>query len=414
MRGERGRVVVTPRGAGRMHARVLRSTVACLLALACYPTGALGAVRPSDRIGDRAVGSGALRASAPNVRMQAGTLVTEDGRVLWSREPADKRAMASITKIMTAIIVLDRLSLDDTLTVPPDAVGVGESGANLRRGEELTVRDALEALLVKSANDAAVALAVRVSGNENAFVALMNKRARELGLTRTRYANSYGLDEPGHYSTAQDIATLSRYAMTYPAFRDLVRRRAVVIARGSESRRLESSNLLLGRYRGANGIKTGWTSDAGYSVVASARRAGEELVAVVLGTDSESERFDDAARMLDWGFSHYRPMRIATAGSVVGTATVTDYDDRFVPVLAAQDATRTIFDLDGEVRAQALYDRQLKAPVAKGQPLGVLVFTQGGRLVTSVPLVAGASVRAPGFVERIRIALGRWWRSILD
>lgn len=397
-------------------ARRVKAPIVFVLAAALLLTGvpatAVAVVRPSDRVGDVAVGSGSLAAKAPDVDMAAGALVASDGRFLWSREADDERAMASITKIMTAVVVLERLSLSDTLTVPQSALEIGESDANLRAGEKLTVRQALEAMLVKSGNDAALALALRTSKNENAFVALMNKKAAALGMTHTKFANSYGLDEPGHYSTAADLAVLGRYAMANPTFRNIVRKEATAIGQESSRRRLETSNFLLGRYRGANGIKTGWTNDAGYSVVASANRGGEQLVAVVLGTGSESARFAAASELLDWGFLHVRRESLVASGSVLGQAQVTDYDDRFVPVLASQGSTPTVFDLDGSVRTTVRFDRRIKAPVVRGERLGVLVATQGDRLVASVPLVAGASVPAPGLFERISIGLHRWWSRI--
>ena len=200
---------------------------------------------------------------------------------------------------------------------------------------------------MKSGNDAALALALRTSGSENDFVKLMNRKAAALGMTGTKFANSYGLDEPGQYSSAADVATLASYAMTYPAIRDIVRKRTAVIGRGEDRRRLKATNLLLGTYRGANGIKTGWTNDAGYSVVASAKRGGQQIVAVVLGSDSDQERFAEAAELLDWGFARYRLRSVVTSGSIVGRAQVSDYDDRYVPVLAAGSATPAVFSLDG-------------------------------------------------------------------
>ncbi len=384
------------------------------LASACIPAAAAADVRASDIIADRRVGEGTLARRAPDVDMRAGVLVAPDGRVLWSREATDTRAIASITKLMTAMVVLDRLALDETLGVPGSATELGQAGAGLRAGQRITVREALEAALVKSGNDAALALAVRVSKNENEFVKLMNRKAAALGLTGTRFANSYGLDEPGHYSTASDVATLARYAMTYPDIREFVRKRAVIIGRGSDGRRLEATNRLLGTYRGADGVKTGWTSDAGYSVVASARRGGGRFVAVILGADSEQGRFEDAARLLDWGFSRYGARSVIASGSVVGQAEVTDYDDVYVPVMTSRAATPAVFDLDGPIKTTARYDRRIEAPVSRDETLGALLFTQNDRLVASVPLVAGASVERPGFFERVRIDFRRWWRSMFD
>jgi D-alanyl-D-alanine carboxypeptidase (penicillin-binding protein 5/6) len=335
--------------------------------------------------------------------------VSDDGRVLWSREPSRRRAMASITKIMTALVVLDRLKLTDKVTIVPQAAAVGESEAQLNAGDVLTVKDALSATLVKSANDAALALAIRAAGSEKKFVALMNAKARELGMAGTHFANAHGLDEPGHYSTAEDIAVMSRVAMTKPVFRDIVRRRSVRIGRGSAARALDSSNLLLGTYPGANGVKTGWTNDAGHSVVASARRGGVSLVAVVLGADSDTARFEEAARLLDWGFEHYRPVRASVAGSVAGTVAVSDYIDREALALVARDQTATVFDLDGAVTSRTVLPDEVQAPVTRGATLGALRVTQGSRLLANVPLVADRNVAAPRFLERVGIAVRRLW-----
>jgi D-alanyl-D-alanine carboxypeptidase (penicillin-binding protein 5/6) len=392
--------------------RLAAGTLATLLFLGAMPAACPASVRPSDRVGDVAVASGPLSSVAPDVEMAAGELVTSDGRVLWSRVADDERAMASITKIMTAVVVLDHLALDDTLTVPKAAIDIGQSDAGLRQGDKLTVLEALEAMLIKSGNDAALALALRTSKNENAFVALMNAKAAALGMTHTRFANSYGLDEPHHYSSASDLAVLGRYAMTYRVFRDIVRRKSAVIGLGSRKHRIETSDQLLGTYRGANGIKTGWTGDAGYCVVASAKRDGVELVAVVLGTTSANARFVQAARLLDWGFEHLRQKAIRGQGNVIGTSRVSDYDDVSVRVLAARTATATVFDVSGEVKVSARYDSSMRAPVTSGEVVGVLFVSQGDTLLASTPLVAADSVAAPGFFERLRIGLGRLWRSI--
>lgn len=387
-------------------------TVALALALA-VPAATFGKVLPGDLVGDAPVSSSAaLTSAAPDVSMRSGMLIAEDGRVLWSREPDARRAIASVTKVMTAMVVLDRLALTDTLTVTAQATSIGESDAELRMGEKLTVREALSALLVKSGNDAALALAVRAAGSEKKFVALMNAKAAELGMTGTRFANSHGLDEPGHYSTAADVAVMSRVAMAKPDFRDIVRRKQVRIGRGGAARTLESSNLLLDTFAGATGVKTGWTSDAGYCLVASAQRGGVGLLAVVLGAESEAARFRQATRLLEWGFEHYRPVRIATEESVAGTVTVTDYLDRHVYALVSRDETATLFDLDGKVAERVLLSRRVRAPVARDQQLGTIRVTQGGRMISNVPLISDRAVPAPGFFERIGIAIERLWRRL--
>ena len=345
----------------------------------------------------------------PDVRMAAGALVTEDGRVLWSRNVSDRRAIASITKLMTAVVALENGELDDPVTVTAASQTVGESTSFLRVGEELPLSEVLEASLVKSGNDAAVALAIHIAGSEDAFVDLMNEKAQELGLSRTRFANPHGLDETGHYSTAADVAVLARYAMSKPEVRRVVSQKTATIGRGSRSEKVVNTNLLIGNYTGANGVKTGWTSKAGYCVVNSARRGEIELYAIVLGTTNETQRFRDAVELFDFGFAHYRPQRVSTKDTIVAEAPGRDYLDRLVPVAMSADSTVAVFDLAGTITRKVTVSA-VDAPVAKGQKIGVATFTQADRIIASVPLVAAEEVKKPSVPARVFIAAARAWR----
>jgi len=369
-------------------------------------------VRASDLIdGTTARKLAVPSAAMPDVGMKAGALVTEDGRTLWARRVTDRRAIASITKIMTAIVALEHAQTDESVTIPRDSASVGESTSFLRPGETLPLGEVLEGLLVKSGNDAAVAIAEHVSGNEEAFVALMNEKAADLGLTRTHFANAHGLDAPNHYSTAADLAILSRYAMSKPEIRRIVAEKNATIGTGARAETVMSTNLLLGNYVGANGLKTGWTNDAGYSVIVSAKRGGIQLYAVVLGTDGELQRFRDARDLLDWGFAHYRPQKLASMGTVIGEAPINDYLDMTVPAEVSKEATVSVFDLAGQI-TRTVSVSAVDAPVGKGQRVGVATFTQNGDVVASVPLVAVAEVPDPTPLQRVGIAIVRAWRRL--
>lgn len=347
----------------------------------------------------------------PDVGMKAGALVTEDGRVLWSRHARDRRAIASITKIMTAVVALENGDIKERVAVPASARQVGESTSFLRVGERLPMGDLLEALLVKSGNDAAITIAEHVSGGEDEFVELMNAKAETLGLSRTHFTNSHGLDESGHYSCATDLAVLARYAMRKPFFRKIVAEKYADIGSGKRKERVENTNLLVGNYDGANGIKTGWTTDAGYSVIVSARRGGVELYAVVLGTPGELARFRDARELLDWGFAHYREQELASAGTVVAKAVVVDYLDITVPAAVSRDSTAAVFDLAGSIE-RSVKVAEVRAPIEVGDRIGVATFTQAGRIIETIPLVAAAEVAAPNAFQRVGIALVRGWRRV--
>lgn len=393
---------------------IVRRAAALAVALAlCLPVPAFAGPRGSDRVGDEAAAKRGIRTAVlPDVDMEAGLLVDGEGRVLWSRDADDRRAMASITKIMTSVVALEQTGVDDTVEVPKLAARVGESTSELKVGDELTVRELLEALMVKSGNDAAEAIAVGVAGSEKRFVELMNDKAEALGMTDTHFANPHGLDAKGHYTTAADLGVLARYAMTKPEFRRVVGIKHIIIGTGKRAHRVPNSNALLASYAGANGVKTGWTGDAGYSVIASAQRNGVELYAVVLGTRSEVARFREARELLDWGFAHYRPQTLATAGSVVAEVPVADYLDVAIPVAVSRDTTTAVLDLDGTIQRTVSVEESLRAPVERGQRVGVATYTQRGKVVASVPLVAAAEVARPGLIERMWIGTVRVWRAV--
>jgi D-alanyl-D-alanine carboxypeptidase (penicillin-binding protein 5/6) len=319
--------------------------------------------------------------------------------------------MASITKVMTAVVALEKGDLNSTVTIPKASGQVGESTAFLRPGEKLPMSQVLEALLVKSGNDAAVAIARNVAGSDEAFVQLMNDKAAELGLKDTHFANSHGLDAPGHYTTAADLAVLGRYAMTKPKFREIVAMKSVVIGSGARKETLQSTDLLIGNYAGAIGIKTGFTAQAGYSVLSAAQRDGLTLYAVVLGTPSELQRFREARELLDWGFAHYRPQLLASAGTIVAEAPVSDYLDRRVSAAISKDETASVLDVSGPI-TRTVTVGTLPAPIKRGQSVGVATFTQAGRMIARVPLVATQDVKRPNPFERLWIGSVRVWRKV--
>jgi D-alanyl-D-alanine carboxypeptidase (penicillin-binding protein 5/6) len=289
---------------------------------------------------------------------------------------------------------------------------VGEAGVGLRVGQELTVRELLEAMLVHSGNDAAITLAIRTSGSVAGFVDAMNAKAVELDLRDSHFTNPHGLDESGHHTSAADLATMARYAMNNETFRAIVRMKDVRVPVGSGTKRFDASNLLLGTFSGANGIKTGWTNDAGYCVVASAERGGIELYAVVLGTKTESARFEQAKTLLEWGFAHYSVQQLTSADTTAALVVVTDYLDKTVPAIVAETTSTAVYDVRGPITVRADVAEEVAAPVAAGQRLGTLTVEQGGRLLSQVPIVAADAIPEPTFWEGIQIGVTRLWRKL--
>ena len=338
-------------------------------------------------------------AAAPAVQARAYIVQSSvDGHTLAARAADTPRAMASITKLMTALVALEHLSPDDVVTVPPVAARVGESSLDLHAGQRLTVRDLLIGTLVPSANDAATTLAVAAAGSEARFVRLMNRKARELGLIGTHYRNPHGLDEPGHVSTARDVAVLLRDALRVPAIR---RYAGMPRATLSDGRVVESTDNLLGRVRGIVGGKTGHTADAGWSQAAFARVGGVGITAVVLGSPDEGQRDADLAALLRFGLGSYRTATVVDAGRTYATIPV-GWGKRPVRAVAPRAIVRPA-STERPLTERVVVPAVASLPVLAGQRLGTVVVTDGSRVVARSPLVAATSRNAPGATGKA------WW-----
>jgi D-alanyl-D-alanine carboxypeptidase (penicillin-binding protein 5/6) len=402
---------VTLSARAHLVARVVCTVVAASL-LAFPAPVALAA--PGDLVDGVSVAEGsALAESSPGVTIPAGVLWTADGTRLWERNPDDERAMASTTKIMTALVVLERADLGAHVSVTPTAARTGEAGIDLDAGEVMTVEELLRAMLVRSANDAAVALAEHVAGDVETFVGMMNAKAGELGLRHTSFANPHGLDAPGHHTSAADLATMAQIALSDPRFAEIVAMPEVqVVYDDGTTEVFSNSNRLIASYSGATGVKTGWTNDAGYCVVVSATRHGVSLVAVVLGAKSEMDRFVQAEALLDWGFEHYRYQQVSMAGETVAVLPVTDYLDVTVRAEVAESLTLPVFDVRGPLTIDVDVIPDVSAPVLAGERVGTLTIVQGDDVLAQVPVVAEDAVPVPGQREAREIWFTRLWRSI--
>jgi D-alanyl-D-alanine carboxypeptidase (penicillin-binding protein 5/6) len=324
--------------------------------------------------------------SAPSASLED----LDRSQVLYSKASQQSRPVASLTKVMTALLVLDRLPLSATFAASARAIREPGAELGLRMGERMRVRDALTALLVASADDAAVALAERVSGSVEAFVELMNERALALGLRDSRFASPDGLDNAGH-STAGDLAKLARVAMAEPRFAEIVgAKRRTIHSLTGPLRVVQNRNVLLWLYAGTTGVKTGFTTPAGHCVIATAERAGVRLVAVVLGAPKDA--FSDAAALLNHGFAAFVRTTVATAGMRLGTLTVAG---RPIPVVVGATLVALV-PPSARVVLRLRERRGVRASVRPGQRVGTLTASAAGVRIGSVPAVAGrGAVRRP-------------------
>ena len=332
----------------------------------------------------------------PPVKAKAVVVADGAGDVLYSYNGDERRAIASITKIMTALITLARTKPDAKVTVRGPAPAVGESTFGLHEGEKLRVRDLLTAALVQSANDAAYALATYIGhGKVKRFVRLMNKRAAALGLDDTHYARPDGLDARGGYSTANDVLAIAREAMKHRVFRQIVRTKGGIVA----GRRLYVWNDLLSTYPGAIGVKTGHTDRAGWSEVAAAKRDGLVLYTVLLGSPSRARRNKDLTKLLDWGFGQYGRVRLIESGRTYGTAAIPFSDER-VPLLAEHAAFGEV-PLGRPLVERVIAPAELDPPVAFGEAVGEVRIYDGDRIVARRALVASQAVPAPSVMKKV-------------
>jgi serine-type D-Ala-D-Ala carboxypeptidase (penicillin-binding protein 5/6) len=339
-------------------------------------------------------------AAGPPPAVDAKAVLVADGRtgdVLYALNADRPVPMASITKLMTALVTLERTRPREIVTVSPQAVGRGGSTIFLVPGEKLRVSDLLAAALVQSANDAAFALAAHVGGGSvKRFVGLMNQEAAELGLDDTRYVRPDGLDTPGHHSTAEDTLHLARLAMRQPLVRELARTKTISIG----NRTFRNWNDLLWTFKGLVGVKTGHTDDAGWTEVAAARRAGTFIYAVILGSPTRAQRNADLTELLEWGFDQYARFTLVRAGERYAGSAIPFSDER-VGLVAAEDASQVVRLGDGtRFVERVVAPTMVELPVRRGQKLGEIVVMDGDREVARSDLVAVRDVEAPGFRDR--------------
>ena len=336
------------------------------------------------------------------VLMEAST-----GQVLFEKGAHDRRACASITKVMTLLLTFEaleagKLSLDQELTASAHAASMGGSDIWLEEGERMTVDDLLKATVIMSANDAAVVLAEAVSGSEEAFVARMNERAGELGMEDTVFKNCNGLDEEGHLTSAYDVAVMSRALLAHEKIRDYTLTWMDSVRNGETQ--LVNTNKLIRSYQGITGLKTGTTGQAGSCISATAEREGMELIAVVLGAESTDLRFQDAKALLDYGFAGWKTVTPETP--FLQPAAVEGGMAQTVEV-AAGEMPSLLLQAGEEAQVETVVQLEpVKAPVEQGQELGRILCQVAGETVAQVPITAKEGVEAVTFGAAF-FALGR-------
>lgn len=330
-----------------------------------------------------------LTVSAPSAVLQE----VSTGQVLMQKDADTPRPMASVTKLMTALLVFEALdngsiTLTDTTVCSKNVSSMTGSRVFLSEGEHISVEELLKGLLIASGNDAAVALAEMICGNESSFVARMNQRAEEVGLKNTHFVNCTGLDADGHATSAADLGTLSCYLLQqYPQISDYTTIWLDSLRDGTFT--LANTNKLVRYYDGCTGLKTGSTSIAKYCLSASAQRDGMQLIAVVLGAETSDQRFADARAMLDWGFANYNVRNFPADAAGSFTVPVLRGKEQMVTAVAKTDCSVLIArSTQSEVETVVTLAQDVGAPVEAGQKLGEIQYVLDGKTLSSTELVA--------------------------
>jgi|SRR5680860_22656 len=321
-------------------------------------------------------------------RVSASSAVLMDvltGDILFGKQADTRRAPASTTKIMTAILGLELGRPDEVVTVSPKAADIGEATLHLDPGERITLYELITGALVRSGNDACVAIAEHISGSEEQFVKLMNKKALALGAQNTHFENTNGLPRKGHYSTAKDLALMARHGLKLPQFASIIRQKETEIhfIEPDVFMDLRNTNKLLWNYPYANGVKTGTTTAAGKCLVASATKEGRKLVVVVLNAP---DRFGDAQKLLEWGFEKTETVRLVEAGQVVAEFAGAK---KSVQVFINSPIDVSITKVErGKLQTRVVWEKNADLPVRAGERLGRLEVWLGNQKLNTVPLIS--------------------------
>lgn len=376
--------------------RFIRALVCVMCALLCLSQSVCAGAEPLEQ-------AAPMTLTAP----AAILMEAETGAVIFEKNADDRRPAASITKLMTLLIVLEKLdqgafTLEDKISVSPAAAAQPGSQAFLDVHAVYPLKDLLKATIIASANDAAAALAEYTAGTEEAFAALMNEKAAELGMENSRYVNCTGLPAEGQYTCARDVAVLSREVAKYPAYftYSSVWLDSLTHPSGRVTD-LTNTNRLVRFYQDCDGMKTGSTNEARYCVSATAERNGMRLIAVVLGVPNSQTRFDEARAMLDYGFSAYSLTPVAREGDWIGRQVQVTLGAKD-QVDAALGGGLTLLLRSG-MKDQLSFEAELPdsvaAPVRAGDPLGSVWVLLAGKRIAQLPAVAAQDVRLPGMLE---------------
>lgn len=354
---------------------------------------------------------------APPVTAPSAILIdAKTGKVLYEKNADDRHYPASTTKVMTGLLAVEHGKMDDIVTIGknPPLIEKGSSQIYLITGEQLTMEQLLHALMLESANDAAVAIAEHISGSVEEFTKLMNSKAKELGATNTNFVNPNGLHNDNHYTTARDLAMIAKYAMTLDKFRSVVKEVKYTIPKTNkqdERNYITNSNKLIWktydkfRYEYATGIKTGYTVKANQCLVGGAKKGDLELISVVMSAEGQNV-YSDTVALFEYGFANYQNVEVLKKDQVVTTVSIKDGQEK-INLLAAEDFSLTLSQAERDkVKTEIKTNDVIKEPIKKGEALGEMIVSVDGKEVKRIKLLSSVEIAAPK-------TFNYWWLLIV-
>ncbi|KNY26777.1 D-alanyl-D-alanine carboxypeptidase family protein [Pseudobacteroides cellulosolvens] len=345
-------------------------------------------------------------ASIPVVNAHAAIVMdSNSGRILYSKNAEQRKYIASTTKIMTAIVTLENGNLDDIVTISKRAASIKGSSINLKEGEKLKLKELLYGLMLNSGNDAAIAIAEHIGGDVETFVDMMNKKAKELNLVNTSFKTPHGLDREGHYSTALELAQMAKYALSKPEFASICK----TISKSITGRSLYNTNEMLGFYPGADGVKTGYTGQAGRCLVCSATRDGWRLISVVLGCPTRTIRAESSRKILDYSFKNYKLRTLKRVDDEFKRVPVIKGKEKFVAITSSDEIKYPLTDeeFNNLKRVEEIPD-SIEAPISEGVNIGNISFSLNGKLIAQSELKTKHEVLRKGFLDYMCEMLKDW------
>lgn len=405
-----------------MRARGIRCGLAAVLSLAVLVSAATVAAAAPAAVLTAPTAAIATLGKTLEVKAPSAILIDAgSGQVLFEKNSHERRAMASMTKLMTLVLAFEaieagKVSLQDKVSTGSEAYRMGGAQIWLAPGEQMPFEDILRAVAMQSANDGSVVVAEHIAGSVESFVALMNQRAKELGMVDTNYRNPHGLDEPDHYSSAYDMAVLGREAVKHPKLLEFTSTWQCYIrlnpVTGKGRTWLVNTNRLIVSMKGVDGLKTGFTNSSGYCLTATLKRGDLRLISVVMGEATGQDRFDESVKLLNFGFANYSGVPVAKAGEKLGSVIVQRGLVDRVEAVAEKDYSVIVSKgQESGLKREVQLAKRVNAPVLKGAHLGALVLSRDGQEVGRVNLVAAATVKRIGYFRFVGRLIGVMMRG---